>query len=126
MSDAELSKMTFEARELISMFRDVVERRRMSDLITWLRAQLDDDERSVQTFGSACIHVEACYETGDFLDRFDEIRMLAEAKAKRAILAGYEASYRQSDDYPGWEGALCAIAQPYAGRDGWRPEWSVT
>ncbi len=96
------------------------------ELVEWLRVQLGADERSVQDWENACVHVEACYETGDFLDRFDESRMMAEVKAKRAILAGYEASYRQSDDYPGWEGALYAIAQPYAGRDGWRPEWSVT
>lgn len=56
---------------------------------------------------------------------WDPARVLAEVKAKRAILDGYEASYRQSDDYPGWEGAMYWIAQPYAGRDGWQPEWSV-
>jgi hypothetical protein len=52
--------------------------------------------------------------------------VLAEVKAKWAILAGYEASYRESDDYPGWEGAMYWIAQPYRGRDGWQDEWSVS
>jgi hypothetical protein len=94
-------------------------------LTEWLREQLNADEQSIRTWASACVHIESCDEPGDFLDRFDEARVLAEIKAKRAIIAGYEASYRESDDYPGWEGAMYAIAQPYAGRDGWQDEWAT-
>ena len=126
----------------------------MSDeLVTWLRAQLDEDERVAKAaladsdvlsgywkVGNDCVAddqdamvVDAAtsypqYEQGvlTHIAAWDPARVLAEVQAKRAILCGYEASYRESDDYPGWEGALYAIAQPYAGRDGWRPEWSVT
>lgn len=117
--------------------------RQMTDLITWLRAQLDEDERVAQAAlkrvarwpkaqlppwevaAIAAARVSAF--TLEQLQQFaDPARVLAEVKARRAIIAGYEASYRESDDYPGWEGAVYAIAQPYADRPGWRDEWSVT
>ena len=96
-------------------------------LIEWLRAQLNEDERLAQAApGGVYLDDYASEAEGDFADAFDPARVLAEVEAKRAIIAGYEASHRESDDYPGWEGAMYAIAQPYAGRDGWRDEWGVT
>jgi hypothetical protein len=95
----------------------------MTDLIEFLLAQLDEDETTAGEYhheecGTYSYNVDPC-------DCAEPDRRLAEVKAKRAIIAGYEASYRESDDYPGWEGAMYAIAQPYAGREGWRDEWSV-
>lgn len=94
-------------------------------LVIWLRAQLTEDERLAPT-----VHGDGCvlftYEWQKDCDCEYPARALADVKAKRAIIAGYEESYRLSDDYPGWEGAIWLLAQPYAGRDGWQPEWSVT
>ncbi|HEX7173509.1 MAG TPA: DUF6221 family protein [Candidatus Limnocylindria bacterium] len=109
----------------------------MSTLIEWLRAQLDEDERSIEIWGGACAHIEACGETGDFLDRFDVDRMLADVKAKRAVLDEAEQESRNAKDrlrfgdHPGYAGAIldrCIknLAQPYAGRDGWQPEWNIS
>jgi hypothetical protein len=121
------------------------------ELIEWLREQLDADERIAlaveakrpgpwEVDGVAIISATRKAEKGWDYDVFNDIwndeaaalvvawdpaRVLAEVKAKRAILDGYEASYRQSDDYPGWEGAMYAIAQVFTGREGWQPEWSA-
>jgi Family of unknown function (DUF6221) len=65
-------------------------------------------------------------DLAEWIAAWDPARVLAEIAAKRAILDAFEATYRESDDYPGWEGAMYCIAQPYAGREGWQPEWSVT
>jgi hypothetical protein len=118
----------------------------MSELITWLRQQLDEDEASATAWARCCWHMEACDDTGDFLDRFSAARQLAEVEAKREILdlhapfAGYKgrvqcghcAGLCHSDSglrceepadamYPCENVTL--LAQPYAGKPGWREEW---
>jgi hypothetical protein len=123
------------------------------DLVEWLRAQLAEDERVAFAAGSGEWKSEPCgygsgavelanpapgqddivvydesrptVEEATHIARWHPSRVLAEVKAKRAVLAGYEASYRESDDYLGWEGAVHAIAQVFAGREGWQDEWSV-
>jgi hypothetical protein len=118
------------------------------DLTQFLRAQVDDDERSARIWGSACVHIQACDETGDFTDRFGEARILAEVKAKRAVLDLHESTV----DYQGRavcrhctdlchsrSGLGCAdpdapfpcetvslLAQPYADREGWNEAWRVS
>jgi hypothetical protein len=88
-------------------------------LIDFLRQQLDADERvALAAPGGVYLGDYASQAECDYAMAFDPARVLAEVKAKRAIVAGYEASYRQSDDYPGWEGAVYAIAQPFADRPG--------
>lgn len=115
----------------------------MDELITWLRAQLDDDERaaraatvlpggaaewftgaegSVLAADPSQLHVRGAVlsldDIGVHIARWDPARVLAEVEAKRRIL----------DDFS-WEAgqvrAIQLLAQPYAGRDGWREEWRV-
>jgi hypothetical protein len=71
--------------------------------------------------------------------RHDPARVLAEVAAKQAILEIHPGS-TERDECPGcgawlsgtWAtppGAMCpvvaALAQPYAGRPGWREEWRI-
>lgn len=123
----------------------------MSDLIAWLRAQLDDDERRTiarrDGHPGPCLNYpgqdpedhdpyDACYlhlhdvEATPYRDvEFG----LAEVDAKRKILDEYEAAFTRRKDHPGdlpLAGAILTmvrvvklLAQPYAGRDGWREEW---
>jgi hypothetical protein len=101
----------------------------MDDLVTWLRAQLDDDERVI---GAACLHIDDCGGSG-FASHFDDDRLLAEVEAKRRILDLADPAVMKAlgTQDPGFrdgyvaacEDAIKAIAQPYAGRDGFRDEW---
>lgn len=128
----------------------------MDDLITWLRAQLDEDERVAleavgkghpswtigQVDGNGVVPV---LDDGDFpiidrvdladaehVVRWDPARAQAEVAAKRRVidvLRGFEPN-DEWDTQPDMgqrannaAGALRALAQPYAGRPGWREEW---
>lgn len=106
------------------------------DLVTWLRAQIDEDERV------ACAAVGAPSDPGtiqdlpssgpwsDFDTRFDPARVLAEVEAKRRILDEHDPSHDPCDAH---DAALRTItcdtvrllALPYADREGWREEWRV-
>lgn len=122
----------------------------MDDLIAWLRAQLDDDERVArQMTAEPCgFYIEA--ETADtnimtvgaHVYRWTPKRVLAEVDAKRRILVeifGYEAKIdgewgccHSAADIGAGKcpeidineiAALRILALPYAGRDGYRDEW---
>lgn len=136
----------------------------MDDLVTWLRAQLDEDERVARSATSAPWtakradrsvyaqetsvvmgghdggwYVVPCdmesgegAESGDaqHIARWDPARVLAEVEAKRRILG----LWSDGADFPDFSGgyqaaaedAISAMAQPYAGREGWREEWAAT
>lgn len=97
----------------------------MSELITWLRAQLDEDERDLGDDASGMC------DGGVHLT--DE-RWRAEVAAKRALLDELE-SLRHClgcEDAPGEcdservaNAGERLLAQPYTGREGWRDEWRV-
>jgi hypothetical protein len=53
-----------------------------------------------------------------FIAAWDPARVLAEVKAKRAILN--EAIHLESEEI------IQLLRQPYAGREGWKDEWAVT
>jgi hypothetical protein len=111
----------------------------MDDLITWLRAQLDDDERiarkntgqaglgddgdfpDYRTYDGADIDAAV-----DFLHHFTSQRVLREVEAKRRMLDLYEAAD------PGFVGTLLRncldtpvrlLALPFSDRPGYREEW---
>jgi hypothetical protein len=92
----------------------------VDDLVAFVRQHLDEDERVVN---GSCLHIDDCNGSG-FGDRFDDDRLLAEVEAKRRIL---DLCAPEVDD--GTSGARIArltihmLAQPYAGREGWREEW---
>jgi hypothetical protein len=89
-------------------------------LIEWLRAQLDADVAAIISGVSA--------------DDFDEgwpwtaARVLAEVKAKRAVLelCAEAESWKYSAAQKIARAVLHELAQVYAGREGWRDEWSVS
>lgn len=121
-------------------------------LIEWLRAQLDDDERlalaaspspwcvdpndNEQVLAIDGVEVAAfalssnqVRNTAIHIAEFDPARVLAEVKAKRAIVDDC-ATYVQNDEVAVTDGLalrmLCRLAEPYAGREGWQNEWNVT
>lgn len=129
------------------------------DLIEWLRAQMDEDEREWASGPGVIpdVHDRDCgaarYIEGEFLpDECDcgwPERIMAEVRAKRAILdlhlpkenrhyasegrfyvdtccetCGTEINRSTMEMDGDWPcETLLAIAQPYAGRPGWQPEW---
>lgn len=99
----------------------------MDNLIAFLRDRITEDEAAIRTWAACCIHIDACDETGGYLERFDTRRMLAEVEAKRRILDWCE-RMAHVDGY----GGLMArdarmirrlLAQPYAEHPDYRPEW---
>jgi hypothetical protein len=105
----------------------------VDDLGTWLRAQLDDDERVARRVApnQAPIDLRAMV-TREGSEPFlivDSARVLAEVDAKRRILddcAGYYEDGAESaeavTDGMAWR-TLVALALPYADRPGYRDEW---
>lgn len=56
---------------------------------------------------------------------WDPARALAECAAKRAVVEAYLTAW-PGDDVIGLERAVILLAQPYAGRRGWRTEWTTS
>jgi hypothetical protein len=98
----------------------------VDDLIAWLRAQLDDDERVARGHVADGLHSDC---------EPQPVRWLAEVEAKRRILNRYQAQLdRQGDwqesqlsadicaqEYADW--VLPMLALPYADQPGYRDEW---
>ena len=82
----------------------------MEDLIAFLRARLDEDERNGQDYLGEMLETRLEHDA-----RF----RLAEIAAKRRIL----------DEFS-WEAgetrAIVYLAQPYANREGFREEWRAS
>jgi len=101
----------------------------VTDLVAWLREQIDEDEWAWQMVAARDV-VEMLH--GEPLAP----RMLAEVAAKRAILDGCEETLAGEDSWdPMIEGGsgeefvlakfvIRQLAQPFAGRPGWREEWA--
>lgn len=117
----------------------------MDDLIAFLRAQLDEDERVAkaldpQRHRDLATEVLSTAKPGAHLHalhvaRWDSARVLAEVEAKRRILdlapgAVMRALATQDPDFrdgyvAAHEDAIKALALPYAGRPGWQEEWAA-
>ncbi|MFI2650191.1 DUF6221 family protein [Micromonospora fulviviridis] len=120
----------------------------MDDLVTWLRQQLDEDERVARAADSSRWLPEDKgitfeYTADDFhegeaqarlaadtranqehIARHDPERVLAEVEAKRRILD--ECEWRIVDFDPGHgcaQQVLAFLALPFADRPGYRAEW---
>ncbi|MFI2664862.1 DUF6221 family protein [Micromonospora carbonacea] len=94
----------------------------MDDLVTWLRAQIDDRERVVR----AAKEIRKPYYF-EFIDEaaqpfvdlmLDPDRELAELDAKRRVLDLYEEL-----NEPHLYEAIRLLALPHADRPGYREEW---
>ncbi|MGC4769241.1 DUF6221 family protein [Micromonospora sp. DT44] len=120
------------------------------ELVTWLRAQLDKDERVAKRAGVH--HPSWAYDRetftvssdggwsiaarkddgspindvdGEHITNHDPARALAEVDAKRRTLDRC-VHYLRYEDYGGplAEEVLALLALPYAGRPGYRREWA--
>lgn len=124
----------------------------VDDLITWLRAALDDDERVAHAVFGVNVRADlingkpaprwefppessSIYSSDGILRvrhtwkreaehiiRWDPARVLAEVEAKRRLVDFLGRIPEMSYDVAEW--GLMLLAQPYAGRDGWREEWA--
>jgi hypothetical protein len=116
------------------------------DLVTWLRAQLDDDERVAraswkgngwrhenqpdevwtgkQQPGHTPIPIAKAWNesTAEHIARHDPARVLAEVAAKRAII-GMISRRGEKGRTPFTAKVLVLLALPYADRPGYREEW---
>lgn len=109
----------------------------MSELVDFIRAELDTDERLARDLDGACWHIDICGDSGhNFFDALDSDRLLAEVQSKRAILDWLDRVERYMDrDDMGWhrlsgaidpDDARSALAEPYRSRPGFRKEWKWT
>lgn len=110
----------------------------MDELVVWLRAQLDEDERIARaaTQGEWVWSREFVtppgyhhrtvgpLEPGDaaYIAAWDPARVLREIEAKRRIVDRY-AWLREHGDTGGTAWVLPLLALPYADRPGYREEW---
>lgn len=107
----------------------------MDDLITWLRAQLDEDQwhaEEAQRSSGAHIRLAIGKHGGPLFICADPARMHAEVEAKRRILAEHRIEDTGADVMPracrrcGSFGNCLTVrllALPYADRPGYREEW---
>jgi hypothetical protein len=137
-------------RGRLALHREVVVSA-VDELITWLRAQLDDDERVAREAGDdslrwrsegpernlvdeirtiAIAPYEGELHEAEHIARWDPARVLAEVEAKRRVLDWLVDCENKALDGNWWNlevrDAVEALAQPYAGRPGWREEWATT
>lgn len=111
----------------------------IADLITWLRAQLDEDERLAHWANAdsdAWWFNTPDEESGaeHLIAEFKPARVLREVEAKRRILgddldgAALYAMHERGawpEEVSRWaDEVLRLLALPYADRDGYRPEWA--
>jgi hypothetical protein len=92
----------------------------MADLVEFLRARLDEDERDAIDW-----HFDAGIARG-----WESLkdRVLAEVEAKRRIIERWEHATRDPDDFEeqwGLEWAMRALAHPYADHPDLDPEWKL-
>lgn len=110
------------------------------DLLEFLRARLDDDERMANNLDELAgyerngIESTAGGEVVDYLDHFSPDRMLADVDAKRRIIDEAERAFADAerDDHDQAAGHLAAaferrilppLALPYAGHPDYRGDW---
>jgi hypothetical protein len=112
----------------------------VDELLAFVRRCLDDDERVARAAmlaldGDRRMHGDVHWAWEKLVKQCDPV---ADIKAKRAILDRYEdalarqqdpeysqiAAHVQAEEYEDW--IIPTMAQPFAGREGWREEWLVS
>lgn len=71
---------------------------------------------------------EVFIPNAEHIARWDPARVLDEVEAKRRILDDLDGEYLESPSIVDGLSVrvLLSLAQPFAGREGWREEWSAT
>jgi hypothetical protein len=112
----------------------------MDELVTWLRAQLDDDERKVAAMEREARRVQTAPifqgHPPNWLAGVDifvsPTRWRAEVEARRRILDARDESARMANgdndhgmaaDADAMDWCVKVLALPYADREGYREEW---
>jgi hypothetical protein len=104
----------------------------MSDLTEFLKARLDEDERTAKGLAGATRIIGGgpdFYGAGglaaeDFWERFDPARVLREVKAKRAILGEYAGNDMDDLGYTNALGfAVSHLAAVYSDHPDYQQEW---
>lgn len=120
----------------------------MDDLVTWLLAQIAEDERvarkagrEINAWGGSWISWVDSIEhrsiiesehMSDLMESYGPARVLAECKAKRRLISFANDAAADADrsirsewcaDPALQETLLALLALPYAGRPGYREEW---
>lgn len=114
------------------------------DLVTWLRAQLDEDERLAQAADPKQVRAIVAANMGSFysvrhIALHDPARVLREVEAKRAVLdlyeamlAGFEAAAEGTIlagaakvRLGAYELAVQHLASAYSDHPGYREEWKL-
>ena len=102
----------------------------MDDLITWLRAQLDDDERILEHARDDRVSRMAragrtIVADAGMLEEFTRDRLLREVEAKRRILGLVtDAGQQWGDGYTeAYRDVVKLLALPFSDRPGYREEW---
>ena len=102
----------------------------MDELVAFVRRCLDEDERVAREASPDCTPDDPRASDADIrhVARWNPARVLAEVEAKRHILdrcTRYfqwpDMSRMVTDDLAA--ATVLLLAQPYAGREGWREEW---
>lgn len=110
-----------------------------NDLITFLRARLDEDERLAKECerlgvaepgGALYEYVQTPFNehaaARELADHFGPARVLAEVAAKRGIIDRYEHYRAHVAEYASvatYAHVLRVLAQPFAGHPDYREEW---
>lgn len=105
----------------------------MHDLVTWLLAQLDEDEQRAHAAAEPFVHGDRTGMDGlhpqilSYVRQWVPARVLAEVDAKRRIIELYSGTAQYPDFSGGYdsaaEDAIKLLAVPYADRPGYRDEW---
>jgi hypothetical protein len=82
----------------------------MSDLVEFLRARLDEDQRALTELAGA-------------MQDYGSARVLAEVEAKRELINELTLNEPRPDDEVKVERMLELLALPYADHPDWREEW---
>lgn len=102
----------------------------MSDLVEFLRARLDEDERiaKARADGADWMDFEPCRNThhphAEYLPHFAPYRMLAEVESKRRII-DWAIEYMEGDYAPWNETCLQLLALPYVDHPDFQESWRV-
>lgn len=100
----------------------------MSDLVAFLRARLDEDERAASGADGASWYFDHIDDSaGPFHERFTPARVLRDVEAKRRIMAECRPSGGGSWDIELLDAlgavVLVYLALPYADHEDYREEW---
>jgi hypothetical protein len=95
----------------------------MDDMVTWLRGQLDEDERVAQAQVDAGLWSDTEPQPPRWLAEVDAKRRIIDARDEAARHAQADFDHVLEGNTDAMNYCVKCIALPYAGRAGYREEW---